>query len=144
MCFCLFALSHSHTESYDWLRLGKVRPIGNVCTISSSGRIRRSIFKRGRAITNDWRISMERAIVGNRATSRSVNDRCTINRDGRRPINRSLHPNTYRTSNCDILRPIVRALLASCRRAYDQLWHPRTDGTITREVQRSVARSIVA
>ena len=40
-------------------------------TISSSSRIPRSISTRGRAFTNDWRISMARAIVGNRATSGS-------------------------------------------------------------------------
>ena len=40
-------------------------------TISSIGRIWRSISTRGRAITNDWTISMARAIVGNRATSGS-------------------------------------------------------------------------
>ena len=44
---------------------------GNVATISSSGRIPRLISTYGRAITNDWRISMARAIVGNRATSGS-------------------------------------------------------------------------
>ena len=40
-------------------------------TISSSGRIPRSISKRGRAVINDWRISMARATAGNRATSGS-------------------------------------------------------------------------
>ena len=40
-------------------------------TISKSGRIRRSTSPRGHAITNDWRISMARAIGGNRATSGS-------------------------------------------------------------------------
>ena len=60
--------------SNDWLRLAKVRPIGNFCydlIISSSGRIPRPISKRGRAITNDWRISMAGAIAGHRATSGS-------------------------------------------------------------------------
>ena len=40
-------------------------------TISSSARIRRLISTRGRAITNNTKISMARAIVGNRATSGS-------------------------------------------------------------------------
>ena len=44
---------------------------GMFATISSSGRTLRSISTRGRAITNDWRISMARNIVGNRATSGS-------------------------------------------------------------------------
>ena len=66
----------------------------------------------------------------------AVNDRCTINRDGRRPMVRSI-------DNC-ILRPIVRAIVASCDRSYDQSWNPKTDSTINREVQRSVARIILA
>ena len=40
-------------------------------TMSSSDRIPRSTSTRGRAITNDLRISMARAIAGNRATSGS-------------------------------------------------------------------------
>ena len=39
---------------------------------------------------------------------------------------------------------MVRSTVASCDRAYDQSWHPTTDGTINRGVQRSIARSIVA
>ena len=74
-------------------------------TISSSGRIRRLISTRGRAITNDTKISMVRAIVGNRATSGS--DQRPINRDGRRPM--------------------VGSIVASCGRVYDKLWHPTVD-----------------
>ena len=71
-------------------------------TISS---IPRSIC--GRAITNDGRISMARAIVGNRATSGSdqrptdIRSIVTAATDG--TINRSLHPVTDRTSNRGIL-----------------------------------------
>ena len=54
--------------SYDWLRLGQSVMFA---TISSSGRIPRSIFTCGHAFTNDWRISMARVIVGNRATGGS-------------------------------------------------------------------------
>ena len=90
-------------------------------------------------------IDGKRAIVGNRATSGS--DRSTINRDGRRPMIRSI-------DRC-ILRPIARAIVASCDRSYEhswhpvtgrtiQSWHPKTDGTINRGVQRWIARSIVA
>ena len=104
-------------------------------TISSSGRIRRSIFTRGRAITNDWRISMERAIVGNRATSRSVNDRCTINRDGRRPMVRSI-------DRC-ILIPIVRAIVTSCDRSYEHSWHPVAERTINCGTPGPMVRSLV-
>ena len=66
----------------------------------------------------------------------SINDRCTLNRDDRRPMVRPI-------GRCP-LRPIVRALVVSCDRAYDQSWHPKTDCTIIRGVQRSIARSIVA
>ena len=34
--------------------------------------------------------------------------------------------------------------MASCDRAYDESWHPTTDRTINRGVQRSIARSIIA
>ena len=81
-------------------------------TISSSGRIPRSISTRGLAITNDWRISMTRVIIGNRATRGSDQHRCTINRDGRRPMVRSI-------DRC-ILRRIVRAIVTSCDRSYDR------------------------
>ena len=62
--------------SYDWLRFSqgatdrKCRlrsPVAvEYCDLSLAiGRTR------GRAITNDWRISMARSVVGNRATSGS-------------------------------------------------------------------------
>ena len=54
--------------SHDWLRMGGGDRSAMFATISSSGLIPRSIYTRGRAMTNDWRISMARAIVGNRAT----------------------------------------------------------------------------
>ena len=57
-------------------------------TISSSGRIRRLISTRGRAITNNTKISMARAIVGNRATSGS---------DQRPMYDQLLRPATDRT-----------------------------------------------
>ena len=34
--------------------------------------------------------------------------------------------------------------MTSWDRAYDQLWHPKTDGTINHGGQRSIARSIIA
>ena len=57
--------------SYDWLRLGQCATDRQWLLRSPAavGRIPRSISARGRAITNDWRISMVRAIVGSRATS---------------------------------------------------------------------------
>ena len=70
-------LSNSHTGSYVFWIVGLVA-IGPRCdrsamfaTISSSGGIPRSISTCGRAFKNDWRISMARAILGNRATSGS-------------------------------------------------------------------------
>ena len=66
----------------------------------------------------------------------AINDRCTINRDGRRPMVRS-------TDRC-LMRPIVRSLVIPCERAYDQSWHSKPDGTSNRGMQRSIARSIVA
>ena len=74
--------------------------------ISSSSRIPRSISTRGRAITNDCRISMARAIVGIRATSGI--DQSPMYDQSLRPatdgtINRSLHPATDFTSNRGIL-----------------------------------------
>ena len=71
MCLILKPQSHRIVRFLD-------RTIGPTCdrsamfaTISSSGRIPRSISTRERAVTNDWRIAMARAIVGNRATSGS-------------------------------------------------------------------------
>ena len=70
----------------------------------------------------------------------AINDRCTINRDGRRPMVRSI-------DRC-ILRPIVRANVASCNRSYEHSWYPVTERTINRDtrspMQRSISRSIVA
>ena len=140
-------------------------------TISSSGRIRRLISTRGRAITNDTKISMARAIVGNRATGgsdqrpmydqllRPTTDR-TINR-GDRSYDQSCRPATDGMINRCILRPNVRALVESCGRVYDQLCHPTvdrrsivascdrslrptTDRTINRDTKRPIVRSIVA
>ena len=67
---------------------------------------------------------MARSVVGNRATSGSDH-----------------RPTTDRTINRCILRPIVRAILTSCDRAYDQSWYPTTDRTINRGIQRSIIRS---
>ena len=90
--------------------------------LRGGGQYRQPSPTRGCAITNDWRISMVRSIVVNRATSGS----------DQRPMYDQL------------LRPIARAIVASCDRAYDQSWHPTTDGTINRGIQRPIERPIVA
>ena len=65
----------------------------------------------------------------------AINDRCTINRVCRRPMVRSI-------DRC-ILRPIVRAIMASCDRSYEHSWHPVTECTINRGTRRQMVRSIV-
>ena len=37
-----------------------------------------------------------------------------------------------------------KSIVASCDRSYEQSWHQKTDDTINRGVQRSIARLIVA
>ena len=66
----------------------------------------------------------------------AINDRCTINRDGRRPMVRSI-------DRC-LLRSIVRAIVAFYDRSYEQSWHPMTDRTSTRGILRPSVLSIVA
>ena len=66
----------------------------------------------------------------------AINDRYTINRDGRRPMVRSI-------DRC-ILRPIVRAIVAAEDRWYDQSWGATTDRTINRNIVRPIVRSIIA
>ena len=119
-------------------------------TISSSGRIRRSVSTRGRAITNDWRMSMARAIVGNCATSgsdqrpmcdqlfRPTTDR-TINRVDR-SYDQSWRLATDGTINRGGRRPMVRSIVASCDWSYKQSW----GATIDRTINRSIVRPIVA
>ena len=118
-------------------------------TMSSSGRIRRLISTRGRAITNDTKVSMARAIVGNRATSGS---------DQRPMYDQLLRPTTDRTINRDGRRPMVGSIVASCDRSYEHSWHPVAEcmiscGTrrlivdqslIKRTINRSIVRPIVA
>ena len=41
------------------------------------------------------------------------------------------------------LRPIVRAIVASCDRSYEHSWYPVTENTISRGTRRPVVRSIV-
>ena len=143
--------------------------VGNTCHVISDredawSSIRWMIPRRGRAFTNDWRISMARAIIGNSANSGSDQRRPTYDQllrpttnrtitRGDRSYDQSWRPATNGTIYRCILRPIVRAivascvwpivraLVASCDRVYDQSWHPTADCTINCGVQRSIVAS---
>ena len=113
-------------------------------TISSSGRIPRSISTRGHAIENDWRLSISRAIVGNRATSGS--DQRPMYDQSRWPAtdgttHRSL---TERTINSGTRRRMVRSIVGGNARSHDQSQHRATDHTINHCYLRPTVRSIVA
>ena len=112
------------TIGCDW---AKVRPIGNVCyDLQHRSHTAIDLYRRGRVITNDWRISMARAIVGNRATSGS---------DQRPMYDQLLRPATDRiraiVESC--MWSIVRPIVTSCDRAY----------TINRGTRRPIVRSMV-
>ena len=89
---------------------------------------------------------MARTIVGNRATSGS---------DQRPMYDQLLRPTTDRTINRGDRRPMVRSIVASCDRSYEQSWHPAcersyehswhpmTERTISRGTRRPVVQSIV-
>ena len=110
------------TIGRDW---AKVRPICYICY--DLRYIPRSTSMRRRAITNDWRISMARAIVGNRATKGGS--------DHRPMYDQSLRPATDATIN---------RIVASSDRWYDHSWVAPIDRTITRSIVRPVVRSTVA
>ena len=136
LCKATVTPDRTISGSYDWLQLGRCAT-DRQCLLRSPaavGRISRSISTCGRAFTNVWRISVARAIVGNRETSGS--DKCTINRDGRRPMARSI-------DRC-IMRLIVRAIVASYDRSYEHSWHHVIERTtINRGTRRPMVRSIV-
>ena len=95
----------NRTIGCDW---AKVRPNGNVFNdLQQPSHAAIDLYAWSRyAITNDWRMSMARSIVGNRATSGS--DQRPMYDQSWRPvtngtINRSFHPATDRTSNRGIL-----------------------------------------
>ena len=68
-----------------------------------------------------------------------------------------LRPTTDRTINRDGRRPLVRSIVASCDRSYEQSWHPAcdrsyehssrwhpvTERTINRDTRRPIVRSLV-
>ena len=101
------SLSHGHTGSCGFW-IVRLVAFGLRCdrsamfaTISSGRRILRSISTHDQTITNDWRISIARAIVGNGATSGS-DQRPTVRSivtAGDRWYEQSLHPAIDRTSN---------------------------------------------
>ena len=137
-------LCHSHTGSYDfWIvrfMIGcdwaKVRPVGNVCY---------DLQQRSHSDRSLRVLALSRTIGEYRYQERSyeivrqlieINDRCTINRDGRRPM--------VRSNDRYIMRPIVRAIVAPEYRRYDQSWGATTDRTIIHSMVRLIVRSIVA
>ena len=133
-----------HTIGCDW---AKVQSIGNVCYDFQQRSVAYRERSRGRVITNDWRISMERTIVGNRATSGS--DQRLMHDQSWQPatddtINRSLHPATDRTSNRGIQWPVVRALVASFPSIYTIIHGTRRPMLRSIVGGKSIARSIVA
>ena len=100
----------------------------------------RTICTRGRAITNDWRRSMARSVVGNRATSGSYQRpivTSVIALDDR-SYDQSWRQATDRTIDRGVRRPLVRSIVASCDRSYEQSWHPVTERTINRGTRRSI------
>ena len=139
---CSGRLSHSHTGSYDFsiVRLVAIDPWCDrsaiFATISSSGRIPRYRSLRVVALSRTmgeyrWQ-EPSQEIVG---VLVAINDRCTINRDGRRPMVRSI-------DRC-LLRPVVRAIVAYCDRSYEHSWYPGTERTINRGTRIPMVQSLI-
>ena len=156
------------TIGCDWAR---VRPIGNVCyDLQEWLNAASDLYAWSRdheRSTNDWRRSMARSIVGNRATSgsdqrpieRSViafDDRSfaqswrpaidrTINRDDRRSILRLIvvvgSNDRSHDQSCN-LRTFIQSIVAPNGRSYNQSWHPTIDRTINRGILRPIVRAI--
>ena len=128
------ALSHSLTGSYDlWIvRLVAIRRrcdrSSMFATISSNGRSHTAIDIYARSRYINWENIDGLSVV-------AINDRCTTIHDGWLPIARSI-------DRC-LLRPTVRAIVASCDRSYDNSWHPVTELTINRGTRRPMVRSLV-
>ena len=101
----------------------------------------RSICARGRAITNDWRRSMARSIVGNSATNGS--DQRPIVRSVTAPDDRSYDQSWRPTTDCTLNRGVQRPIVLSIVAPDGRSWHLTTDRTINRWAQRSIARPIV-
>ena len=147
-CICLSRLDclkpHAVTPertisgSYDWLRLGQgatdrqflLRSPAAVACRDRSLRVVALSRTIGEYRWQDPSQEIVRLVV-------VINDWCTINRDGRRPMVRSI-------DRCIMLRPIVRAIVAPEYRWYNQSWDATIDRTINRIMVRPIVRSIVA
>ena len=108
-------ISHSHTGSYDFWIVRLLR-LGQGAT-DRQFLLRSPAAVGGRAITNDWRISMARAIAGNRTTSGS-----------------DQRPTDVRSIVAAGDRWYDQSIVASCDRSYEQSWHTLTDSTSTRDI----------
>ena len=67
----------------------------------------------------------------------AINDRCTTSYCARRPVLQPIVA-TDRTINRDGRRPMVRSIVASCDRSYEHSWHPVAECTICCGTQRSI------
>ena len=84
----------------------------------------------------------------------AINDRCTISYCAKRPIVQSIVA-TDRRINRDGRRPMVRSIVVSYDRSYEQSWHPAcdrsyehswspvTERAINRGTRRPIVRSMV-
>lgn len=143
-------LSLSHTGSYDCsiVRLMAIWPrydqSAMFATISICDRIQRLLLRlvvghrtiggtRARAITNDWRRSIARSIVGNRATSGG--DQRPIVPPIVRSCNQSGKVVTDRTTVHEVVRQVVPPIV----RSQDQL-HDQSCDYLTRDHARLVVR----
>ena len=112
------------TIGCDW---AKVRPVVNVCyDIQQRSHTAIDIYARSRYHELLENIDGPSVVA--------INDRCTTIHDGWLPIVRSI-------DRC-LLRPTIRAIVASCDRSYDNSWHPVTELTINRRTRRPMVRSI--
>ena len=63
----------------------------------------------------------------------AINDRCTTSHCARRPVLRPIV-----AINRDGRRPMVRSIVVSCDRSYEHSWHPVAECTISRGTRRSI------
>ena len=122
--------------SYDWFRLCQCATDRQYLLLSSAAVAYRDRSLRVVALSRTigecrWQEPSQeivRLVV-------AINDQCTINRDGRRPMVRSI-------DHC-ILRTIVRAIVAYSDRSYEHSWYHVAERTKNRGTRRPMLQSIV-